>query len=136
LQYQKERNGNKEITAATWKNFVKSIKVFCYIDFLIPWKKITRDLPNARKSANYRAATIEEIRKLIEYPDRRIKPIVFTMISLGIRLEAWDYLKWKHKIPIKDEKGIVIAAKIIVYAGKVDEYHSFITEEAYSLLLD
>ena len=49
-------------------------------DIYIPWKKITRGLPNARQSANDRAPTIEEIRKLLEYPDRRIKPIVYTMI--------------------------------------------------------
>ncbi len=58
------------------------------------------------------------------------------MVSSGIRLGAWDYLKWKHIIPINDEKGEIVAAKIIVYAGEVDEYYCFITEEAYSSLLD
>jgi hypothetical protein len=137
LQYQKERVENKEITSGTLKNFVKSLKVFCEMaDISIPWKKITRGLPNARQSANDRAPTIEEIKKLLEYPDRRIKPIVYTMISSGIRLGAWDYLKWKHINPIKDEKGEVLAAKIVVYAGENDEYISFITLEAYSSLLD
>jgi hypothetical protein len=137
LQYQKERVEKKEITSGTLKNFVKSLKVFCEMaDISIPWKKITRGLPNARQSANDRAPTIEEIKKLLEYPDRRIKPIVYTMISSGIRLGAWDYLKWKHIIPIKDEKGEVLAAKIIVYAGEHDEYYSFITPEAYNSLVD
>ena len=137
LQYQKERVENIEITSGTLKNFVKSLKVFCEMaDISIPWKKITRGLPNARQSANDRAPTIEEIKKLLEYPDRRIKPIVYTMISSGIRLGAWNYLKWKHIIPIKDEKGEVLAAKIIVYAGEHDEYYSFVTPEAYSSLLD
>ncbi len=75
--------------------------------------------------------TIDEIKKLLEYPDRRIKPIVYTMISSGIRLGAWDYLKWKHIVPIVDEKGEILAAKIIVYAGEHDEYYSFITPEAW-----
>jgi hypothetical protein len=76
FQYQKERVENKEITTGTLKNFVKSLKVFCEMaDISIPWKKITRGLPNARQSANDRAPTIEEIKKLLEYPDRRIKPI-------------------------------------------------------------
>ncbi|HSF50454.1 MAG TPA: hypothetical protein VLA74_06815 [Nitrososphaeraceae archaeon] len=137
LQYQKERVDNKEITAGTLKNFVKSLKIFCEMsDISLPWKKITRGLPNARQTANDRAPTIEEIRKLLEYPDRRIKPIVYTMISSGIRLGAWDYLKWKHIIPIENEKGEISAAKIIVYAGENDEYYSFITPEAYSSLLD
>jgi hypothetical protein len=32
---------------------------------------------------------------MLEYPDRRIKPIVYTMASSGMRLGAWDYLRWK-----------------------------------------
>jgi hypothetical protein len=39
------------------------------------------------------------------------------MVSSGIRIAAWDYLKWKHIIPIENEKGILIDAKVIVYAG-------------------
>jgi len=101
LHYQKERVEKKEITSGTLKNFVKSLKIFCEMaDIVIPWKKITRGLPNARQSANDRAPTIEEIKKLLEYPDRRIKPIVYTMVSSGIRLGAWDFLKWKHIAPI------------------------------------
>jgi hypothetical protein len=137
LQYQKERVEKKEITSGTLKNFVKSLKVFCEMaDISIPWKKITRGLPNARQSANDRAPTVDEIRRLLEYPDRRIKPIVYTMISSGIRLGAWDYLKWKNIILVKDDKGEILAAKIIVYAGEHDEYYSFITPEAYNSLLD
>jgi hypothetical protein len=35
------------------------------------------------------------------------------MASSGIRLGAWDYLRWKHIIPMNNEKGDIIAAKII-----------------------
>ena len=54
------------------------------------------------------------------------------MLSSGIRLGAWDYLKWKHIIPNKDNNGTVLSAKIIVYAGESDEYYSFVTPEAYT----
>ena len=91
LQFQKERVEKEEITAATLKNFIKSLKVFCdSADIDIPWKKVTRGLPKGRQAANDRAPTLEEIRILVEYPDRRIKPIVYIMISSGIRLGAWD----------------------------------------------
>jgi integrase len=131
LQVYKERVERKEITGATIRNYVKSIKLFCEMnDILIPWKKITRGLPRGRKYAEDRAPTIEEIRKIIEYPDRRIKAIVFTMASSGIRVGAWDYLQWRHITPI-ERNGQVIAAKIIVYAGSEEEYFSFITPEAY-----
>jgi integrase len=135
LQFQKQRVENEEITAATLKNFVKSLKVFCdSADLDIPWKKVTRGLPKGRQSANDRAPTIEEIRKLVEYPDRRIKPIVYTMVSSGIRLGSWDFLQWKHVEPITKENGKIIAAKLRVYAGDTEEYYSFITTESYNAL--
>jgi len=57
------------------------------------------------------------------------------MCSSGIRLGAWNYLRWKHVIPQKDDKGeVIVAAKLIVYAGEHDEYYSFITPEAYHAL--
>jgi hypothetical protein len=71
---------------------------------------------------------------LVEYPDRRIKPIVYTMVSSGIRIGAFDYLKWKHITPVKSERGDVLAAKIVVYAGDREEYFSFITPAAYESL--
>ncbi len=48
---------------------------------IINWKRIIRGVPSGRKAANDRAPTLEEIRKLSEYPDRRIKPIVYIMAS-------------------------------------------------------
>jgi hypothetical protein len=137
LQFQKHRVENKDIAAATLKNFVKSLKAFCdSADLIIPWKKITRGLPKGRQAANDRAPTIEDIRKIIEYPDRRIKPLVYTMLSSGIRIGAWDYLQWKHVEPITKENGEVIAAKLRVYGGDIEEYYPFITAEAYNALKD
>ena len=101
-------------------------------DISLNWKKIARGLPRAGKAANDRAPTIAEIRKLVEYPDRRIKPIVKTMVSSGIRIGAWDYLKWKHVTPVfQKDSNEVTAAKLIVYAGESDEYYTFITPEAH-----
>ncbi len=93
-------------------------------------------LPKARKASNDRPPTLEEIRKLVEYPDHRIKPIVYVMCSSGIRVGAWDYLRWKHVIPKTNEKGEIIAAKLIIYAGEPEEYYTFITPEAYNTLKD
>ena len=131
LQFQKERVENEEITGATLRNFIKAIKLFCEMsDILIQWKKITRGLPKIRRHADDRAPTIEEIQQLGHYPDRRIKGILYTMASSGIRLGSWDYLRWKDIKPI-EHKGKIVAAKIIVYAGDEEEYFSFITPEAY-----
>jgi integrase len=131
MQFQLERINKKEITGSTIRNYLKSIKLFCEIaDFSITWKKISRGLPRAKNYADDRIPTIEEIRKLLEYLDRRLKAIIYTMASSGIRLGAWDYLKMGHIRPIEKD-GQVVAAKIIVYAGEEDEYFSFISAESY-----
>jgi hypothetical protein len=57
-------------------------------NIVLNWKKISRGLPAGRRAANDRAPTIEEVKKLVEYPDRRIRPIVYTMASSGIRIGA------------------------------------------------
>jgi hypothetical protein len=97
---------------------------------------MSKALPKARSWSNDRAPTIEEIRKLVGFTDRRIKPIVYTRCSSGIRVGAWDFLQWKHVSPITNEKGEIIAAKLLVYAGEPDEYYTFITPEAYNALND
>jgi integrase len=130
LQHHKERFENKEITAGTIKNYFQAVRLFCDMnDIPVPWKKISKGLLRTRKYADDRAPTLEEIRKIVEYPDRRIKSIVYTMASSGIRVGAWNYLKWKHIKPI--EMNGLMAAKLIVYAGEDEEYFTFITPEAY-----
>jgi hypothetical protein len=57
------------------------------------WDIILRSLPKVKQHANDRIPTVQEIKKLIEYPDRRIKPIVLLSVSTGIRVRAWDYMR-------------------------------------------
>lgn len=56
------------------------------------------------------------------------------MISSGIRIGAWEFLKWKNIIPIYNEKKKIIAAKFIVYDGEPERYFSFISPQAYDAL--
>ena len=67
---------------------------------------------------------------MIEYPDRRMKAIPYVMSSSGIRLGAWDYLRWKDIVPVVKD-GNTIAARVTVYSGDEEEYYTFITSEAY-----
>lgn len=159
----KQRVQNKEITAGTLKNYYWAVKLFCDMNDLamgINWKRISRGLPSVKKAAADRPPTLQEIRKLVEYPDRRIKPLVYVMCSSGIRIGAWEYLQWKHVTPIskgeyllwikqqqqqqqqrKEEQikpveiegndETIIAAKLLVYAGEPEEHYTFITAEAY-----
>jgi hypothetical protein len=72
------------------------------------------------------------MKKLIQYPDRRIKLIVLLSVSTGIRVGAWDFMKWKHIKPIENENGNILAAKLIVYPDEPEQYFTFMTPEAYS----
>ena len=137
IEYQKTRVANGEITGTTIHNYYKVAKLFCKMnDIVINWDKLSKGLPPQKHYADDRGPTIEEIKKLLEYPDKRIKPILLTMLSSGIRLGAWDYLRVKDVSPIKDQKGNVIAGKIIVYAGEHDQYTSLITPEAWFSISD
>ena len=108
MQFHLERVNRKEITGSTIQNYLKSIKPFCEIaDIPVTWNKIRRGLPKGRTYADDRIPTIEEIRKILDYPDRRIKAIVYTMASSGIRLGAWDYLRWGHIRPIEKDGQVV-----------------------------
>jgi integrase len=131
FQSKREQIDRKEMAIGTVRNYVKSVKLFCDMaDVQIPWAKITRGLPRAKRFADDRAPTLQEILRIAEYPDRRIKPVIFTMASTGIRVGAWDYLKCRHITPI-ERGGKLAAAKLLVYAGTPDSYVTFMTPEAY-----
>lgn len=57
--------------------------------------------------------------------------MILVSLSTEMRVGAWDYMKWKHIKPINDEKGGVLAAKLIVYPDEPEQYFTFMTPEAY-----
>ncbi len=72
-QFNLDRVNRKEITGATVRNYLKSINLFCDMaDIPVSWKKITRGLPRGKSYVDDGIPTIEEIQKLLEYPDRGI----------------------------------------------------------------
>jgi integrase len=136
MRTQKARAEKKEISESTVPNYYKPIKLFCEMnDITLNWKKIAKRIPRGQRYGKDRAPTVDEVKAILEYPDRRIRPVVLTSISCGLRNGAWDYLQWKHITPI-DRQGRLLAAKIVIYAGTNEEYTSFISPEAYNSLLE
>ncbi|HEY7696035.1 MAG TPA: hypothetical protein VH797_08050, partial [Nitrososphaeraceae archaeon] len=81
INNQKQRIENKEISEGTLVNYIKAIKLFYSMnDIVINWKKISKGIPPEKDHADDRIPTLAEITKLLEHPDRRIKPIVCTML--------------------------------------------------------
>jgi hypothetical protein len=70
----KKKGSKGERSPATVRNYIKAVKLFSEMnDIVIIWKKITRGLPRARRFADDRAPTPDDILRIIKYPDRRIK---------------------------------------------------------------
>ena len=132
ITYNKQRVLNKELAAGTLNMYYHTIKLFYDMSDIseqgINWNKISRGLPKARVVANDRAPTLEEIRKLMEYGDRRMKVLVTVMFSSGIRVGAWADLQLKHVVQVHDS-GV---AKLIVYDGENEQYYTYISPEAHA----
>ena len=127
LFFQIKRAQIGDIAKSTIRNYCKPLKLFCEMNnIILNWKIISKGIPKSPDASNDRIPTIEEIQKLIEYPDRRLKPITYTMFSSGIRVGAWEWLRWRDVIPIEQD-GILYAAKLVVYSGEPEQYFSFIT---------
>ncbi len=132
---QKERVNNKELSPSTVPNYFKAIKLFCQannLDNKVNWKVVSKSYPKGLQASDDRAPTLEEIQKLIEFPDRRIKPLVLILVSSGIRIGAFETLVWKHITPKFNKSNEIIAAKIIVYPNDREKYYSFLTPECYN----
>jgi integrase len=135
--HQKERIETEGLSPSTIPNYFKAVKLFCQSSHLsnkVEWKLVSKAIPRGLKAADDRAPTLEEIQKLLRYPDKRIKPLVLTLVSSGIRIGAFETLRWKHITPILSSNAEV--ARILVYPGDREQYYSFLTPEAYSAVKD
>ncbi len=134
--FQKERVIKKEISPSTVPNYFKAMKLFCEANRMgrnVGWKLVSKAIQRGLKTSDDRAPTLEEIQKLLEYPDRRIKPLVLTLVSSGIRIGAFETLKWKHITPMhQKDYSETITAKILVYPGD----RAFVSPECYASLKD
>ncbi len=134
---QNQRAERNEISTQTIRNYLKPIKLFCQMNgILINWKIITKGIKKGSRCSSDRPPSIAEIEKLLEYPDRRIKPIVLVMISSGMRVGSWNHLKWGD-IYVIERNGSIVAAKIKLFNTKTNAYYtSFITPEAFHAVKD
>ncbi len=133
----KERINRKEIASDSSHNYRDPIKILLDMNDIFPnWKRLDKILPPRRRKASRGPAPSKEIiRTLCSYPDRRIKPIILSMISAGLRVGAWDFLNVQDLGSAKIE-GKTVAGMLTVYRGEGEEYKTRISLEAFNALTE
>jgi len=101
-------------------NYVASIKSFYKInDVMLNDRKISKFMPEHTRLRKDRAYTYDEISKLLDIADERMRVVILLLASTGIRIGAITSLKLRN---LEDNK-------IVVYENTNQEYFTFITPE-------
>lgn len=115
--------------SSQYKNLITAtLKHACEInDIVLNWKKIKKFI-NSEKTGNEtngrdRGYTHEEIQKILEFSDQRLKTAFLILSSTGIRIGALRTLR------VGDLEKIDEIYKVRVYAGDKEEYITFTTIE-------
>jgi site-specific recombinase XerD len=109
---------SRQLTINTLKKFYEMN------DVILNWKKITCYMGEEQKLNEDRCYTDEQIQRLLNVCDLRMKMIVLLMASGGLRIGALPALKI----------GRVSNTTVTVYAGTKDKYITFITPECKAVI--
>ena len=128
-----------EVSGSTINQTVVSLKHFFEMndaEDAISWKKITKIMPRVRKTGSDRAPTIQEIRLMVDAADARTRCIILVCASSGIRVGAFDGMRWRDVTPVPAKEGSgVSAARLLVYRDSAEEYVTFVSPECHEALL-
>ena len=133
-----------EVSGGTINITVASLKHFFAMNDAgeaINWTRVSKLVPRARKTGSDRAPTTEEIRQMVQAADIRTRCVILTCVSSGIRVGAFEGMCWGDVTPIYKEDGDggtskqVMAARLVVYRGSVEEYVTFVSPECYGSLM-
>jgi integrase len=121
---------DRKISRGYKKLVTSSIKQACEInDIVLNWKKIKKFI-SSEKTGNEtngrdRGYTHEEIKKILDFVDQRIKTAILILASTGMRIGALRTLR------VGDLEKVNDTYKIKVYSGDVEEeYITFCTPES------
>ena len=121
----------KNISPNTIPSQINTIKTFLEAnDIDLNWRKIKRLFPAPVKRSGSSAYSTDDVRKMLDAsPQLRNKAVIHFLASSGIRVGALPELKLKH---IRD---MPLGCKMItVYEDSTEEYQTFLTPEASSVL--
>lgn len=120
-------------TAALIRN---SVKKFLDVNGVtgIDWPYIDDHITEKKRFGQDRAPTMDEIRRMVNAADLRVKCIVLFLCSSGARIGAINQLKWRDVAEVESD-GVKFA-RVTIYRGEREQYNAFITPEAYENLLE
>ena len=110
----------------------QGIRHFCIMNEInLNWIKIQKMFPRKQKTQTLRAYTTNEIQQMLKAEKSiRNKALIHFLASTGARVGVFDHvLSIKHMK--KMHRGCIA---ILLYAGDVEEYYSFLTPQAAKIL--
>jgi integrase len=111
-------------------NYVAAILAFYKInDIVLNIDKINRFMPDKRKANKDRSYKHEEIGKLLEVADERMRAIILLLSSSGMRIGAIPSLRLRNLEKISIDKSMSVIYKITVYENDNEEHFTYCTPE-------
>jgi integrase len=108
------------------RNYLTPIVSFYKInDIVLNSKKINKFMPAETRAKKNRGYSHEEVQKLLDIADERLRAVILLLVSSGCRIGAIPTLH------VRDIEKSGDVYKITVYENDAEEYFSFITKEAY-----
>ena len=110
----------------------KGIKHFCMINGIdVNWNIIHKMFPQKQKTQNLRSYTTTEIREILDNARNiRDKALIHFLASTGARIGVFD-----HNLSVKHMKKLPNGScAVLLYAGDIEEYWSFLTPQASRIL--
>lgn len=126
----------KRSSPSTTMAYRDSLKRFLEINRVrgIDWDYVGDFVPSAKKAGQDRAPTLEEIQRIVDVSDLRMRCLVLFLCSTGARIGSIPYLKWSdvEGVEVEEKKF----AKVTIYRNEPEAYITFMTPESYGLLLE
>lgn len=99
-------------------------------DVTLNWKKIAKYIGERTRVQKDRPYKIDEIKRILERSDLRMKVVVLLLASTGMRIGALPDLELRHLTKVTEHN----LYEITVYEGTNDEYLTYCTPEAANVI--
>ncbi len=110
----------------------QGIRHFCVMNRItINWEIIRKMIPQRQKTQSLRSYTTKEVKDLLFHAkDSRDKSLIHFLASTGARIGVFD-----HALSVKHIRKMPYGCSaVLLYAGEVEEYWSFLTPQASKIL--